>query len=133
MLQARSLWLIAQFVAASAEMNDATKQHALTSVLKFLSSADSKVALTAVRVFYVLLASRSSILPAEELGNEANAEFARRSLEGCFGLLSRLKEIECIVAVLKLLTLFVNHSGQHMIPHFSALAEVRNAFHRPRW
>ena len=123
-LQARSLWLIAQFVAAGAEMADETKQHALGSVLRFLSSVDSKVALTAVRVFYVLLASQSPMLPTEELGSAANAEFARQSLEGCFGLLSRLSEIECIVAVLKLLTLFVNHSGEHMIPHFGALAEA---------
>jgi hypothetical protein len=72
----------------------------------------TKVALTAVRVFYVLLASQSPMLPSEELGSEANSEFARQSLEGCFGLLRRLAEVECIVAVLKLLTLFVMHSGK---------------------
>ena len=40
-------------------------------MLKFLGSADCKVALTAVRVFYVLLASQSPVLPSEELGSEA--------------------------------------------------------------
>jgi hypothetical protein len=41
----------------------------------------TKVALTAVRVFYVLLASQSPMLPSEELGSEANSEFARHVRE----------------------------------------------------
>jgi hypothetical protein len=67
-LQARSLWLVAQFVAAGAEMSDETKQHALSSVLKFLASPDCKVALTAVRVFYALLASPCCLIFSRPYG-----------------------------------------------------------------
>jgi hypothetical protein len=128
-LQARSLWLVSQFSSGSTarELTNETKQHALESVLRFMRATDLKLALTAARVFYVLIMGGPNgigggILGTEQLGDAANSEFTGHALGACFHLLQQLSEVENIVVVLRLLALFVVHSGELIVPHFDALA-----------
>lgn len=126
-LQARSLWLFSQFATGTrAELSDETKRHGLESVVRFMHAADLKLALTAARVFYLLIVGGPSgakgIMGTEQLEDAANAAFTGQALGSCFHLLQQLHEVENIVVVLRLLALFVLHSGEQVIPHFDALA-----------
>jgi hypothetical protein len=129
-LQARALWLTSQFVTNTASTE--TKSHAVQAVLRFMGSADVKLALVAARVLYVLIVSRrADVLGPDggEGGTEAQGAglygaLAGQALERCFSLLRRVQEVENVVALLRLLALFLIHAGDGLIPHFDALANA---------